>query len=214
MERPSYLTEKKILVLLYLIYLVGIIGHFFAVTREYMFRLTPITLFISSLLVTLSIVDNKRLVLWLVITYLVTLTLEIFGVKTGLVFGEYYYGDILGLKFFDVPIIIGLNWVIIIWGGILFSKIITPNPFGAAVATGALALLFDIFLEPIAISFGYWSWENYLVPIRNYFAWFIIAFAFSYIYSRLDIRTSSKVPIHLFFIQLFFFLVLNLLIIL
>ena len=139
--------------------------------------------------------------------------LEIIGVKTGIIFGDYNYGDTLGFKFFDVPLIIGLNWVIIIWGGILFSKRITKAPLGISIATASLALLFDIFLEPVAISFGYWNWQNVDVPLHNYVAWFCIAFTFSFIYTKFNICTDSTIPIHLFFIQLVFFLLLNILVI-
>ena len=209
MERPDYLSEKNILILQYSIYTVGIIGHLFAPTRELMFWLTPFTLFISILLVFLSIVDNKQLIVWLIVTYLITLLLEIIGVKTGLIFGEYSYGNILGIKFFEVPLIIGLNWVIIIWGGILLSQKLTAGPYWIGISTGAFALLFDIMLEPVAISFGYWNWEGSIIPLQNYLAWFIIAFAFSFFYSKFEIKTNSSMPIHLFFVQLVFFFVLS-----
>jgi putative membrane protein len=213
MERTINLSKKNVLLLLYSIYIVGLIGHVISVTREFMFRLTPLALLISSLIVIVSIIDNKKLFYWLIVTYIITLLLEIIGVKTGTVFGEYSYGNILGIKFFDVPLIIGLNWVIIIWGGILFSQKITFTPFWVAAATGSLALLFDIFLEPVAISFGYWDWTNTSVPVHNYIAWFVIAYSFSFIYTYLKIHTKSNVPIHLFFIQLVFFLLLNILVI-
>ena len=209
MERPNYLSQKNILVLQYSIYIVGIIGHLFNPTRELMFWLTPVTLFISILFVFLSVVDNKQLLLWLIVTYLITLFLEIVGVKTGLIFGEYSYGNILGIKVFEVPLIIGLNWVIIIWGGILLSQKLTIGPFWIGISTGAFALLFDIILEPVAISFGYWSWEESIIPLQNYIAWFIIAFAFSFYYSKANIKTNSSMPIHLFFVQLVFFFVLG-----
>jgi putative membrane protein len=190
MERPFNLSRKKILFLLYLIYIVGIIGHSITATREYMFTLTPLTLLISSVLVIIPSLNNKKLFIWLISTYLITLLLEIIGVKTGLVFGDYSYGQILGLKLFDVPVIIGLNWVLIIWGGILFSQRITKSLLWISTSTASLALLFDIFLEPVAISFGYWNWESVTVPLHNYIAWFIIAFIFSFIYTKSNIRTN------------------------
>lgn len=209
MERPSYLNQKNILILQYSIYIVGIIGHLFDPTRELMFWLTPFALFVSILFVFLSVVDNMQLVSWLMVTYLITLFLEVIGAKTGLVFGEYSYGSILGIKVFDVPIIIGLNWVIIIWGGILLAQKLTIGPYWIGISTGSFALLFDIILEPVAISFGYWTWEDSIIPLQNYIAWFIIAFAFAFYYSKANIKTNSSMPIHLFFVQLVFFFVLS-----
>jgi putative membrane protein len=213
MERPAYLRKKNILIPLYSIYIVGFIGHLIEYTRELMFRLTPMTLLVSSILVIAYSFRSKRLAVWFAVTYLATFTLEVLGVKTGLVFGSYAYGNVLGLKLFEVPIIIGLNWVIIIWGGILFSQRIYNDSLGVATATASLALIFDIFLEPVAISFRYWNWENISVPIHNYAAWFIISFVFSFIYTKLKVSTYSNIPVHLFFMQLFFFLLLNLIVI-
>ena len=86
-----------------------------------MLMLTPFTLFAFGIIVLFEVYRNKKFISWLVITYLATLLLEIIGAKTGLIFGSYSYGDVLGPKFFDLPLIIGLNWVIVIWGGILIS---------------------------------------------------------------------------------------------
>ena len=38
---------------------------------------------------------------------------EILGVNYGLIFGKYDYGDNLGLKLLGVPLLIGLNWVVL-----------------------------------------------------------------------------------------------------
>ena len=38
---------------------------------------------------------------------------EILGVKFGVIFGDYEYGSALGLKIFDVPLLIGANWAIL-----------------------------------------------------------------------------------------------------
>jgi putative membrane protein len=55
--------------------------------------------------------------------------LEVVGVKTGLIFGEYKYGSTLGIKLFEVPLIIGFNWVFVILGSISISRLITKMFF-------------------------------------------------------------------------------------
>jgi putative membrane protein len=37
------------------------------------------------------------------------------GVHTGILFGNYKYGNALGLKLNDVPILIGINWFIVVY---------------------------------------------------------------------------------------------------
>ena len=39
---------------------------------------------------------------------------EAIGVNTGLLFGTYEYGANLGFKIFGVPLIIGVNWTVLI----------------------------------------------------------------------------------------------------
>ena len=38
---------------------------------------------------------------------------ESLGVNYGLIFGNYEYGNNLGFKFFGVPFLIGINWIIL-----------------------------------------------------------------------------------------------------
>jgi putative membrane protein len=190
-------------------YAFALFGHMFDALYAYMLMLTPYTLFVLGVLIMFTTVEDRRLIYWLVLTYLFTLVLEIIGSKTGLIFGEYTYGSVLGVKLLGVPLVIGLNWVIIIWGCILFTLRITKSPVLTGLISAAIAVLFDILLEPVAINFGYWNWSDISVPIQNYIAWFLIAFVFSYFYAAKRIITESTVPIHYFFVQAAFFLALN-----
>ena len=36
-------------------------------------------------------------------------------------------------------------------------------------------VMYDILLEPVAIRFDFWQWENVLVPLQNYVAWWLIS---------------------------------------
>jgi putative membrane protein len=191
-------------------YFVGIAGHLIEPVQSYMLLLTPFTLLFLGILVLREAIVNKNFLLWLVITYVTTLFLEVIGAKTGLVFGEYSYGTVLGFKLFDVPLIIGLNWVIVIWGGILIAKRISENKYITALIAATIAVVFDFFLEPVAIKLGYWTWADVSVPIQNYAAWFIIAFIFAYLFSSKNIDTPTKIPAHYFAAQLIFFFILNL----
>lgn len=41
---------------------------------------------------------QKNFLLWFFIIYILTFSLEVAGVKTGLIFGDYFYGNNLGFK--------------------------------------------------------------------------------------------------------------------
>ena len=49
------------------------------------------------------------------ICFAVGVSVEIMGINTGILFGDYTYGDVLGFKLRDVPVLIGVNWFIIIY---------------------------------------------------------------------------------------------------
>lgn len=199
---------------LYIIFTVGIAGHLLTDTRELMLLLTPFTLVVTIGVVFYSLLleSNRKLIYWLAATYLFTLAIEIAGVKTGLIFGQYSYGKTLGAKIFDVPLIIGLNWVFVILGGIIIAKEITSDKNLIAVITGIIAVVFDLFLEPVAMKLDYWNWLDGKIPVQNYTAWFVIAFIVSWLFSRFNLHIKTDLPkIYLivqfvFFISLFLFL--------
>ena len=193
------------------IYLVGIVGHSVNSLLPLMKVLTPYTLLISVVIVSMKLLrlDSLKVFYWGLVTFLITYLTEVIGVKTGLIFGEYSYGNVLGIKLFDVPIIIGLNWVFVILGLInLFQKFKTNNFFkGLYVGIGAVA--FDFILEPVAISLTYWSWDDIQIPLQNYIAWFVLAYVFYLLFAYFKIELRTTISRNYFIIQLIFFIVLR-----
>lgn len=210
MERKINYKVTKEEIFLYLIFTVGIFGHLFEPLLKYMKTLTPYTLFITGSVVFLSSLKNsfEKLIIWATLTYILTFTLEVIGAKTGIIFGNYWYGETLGIKLSGVPLIIGFNWVMVILGAIIISKWIFKQNFLIALSTAVLAVLFDFFLEPAAIKLGYWYWENNIIPLQNYLAWFVIAFLFAHFYLKINVKVNSSIPAKYFIVQLIFFLAL------
>lgn len=210
MERQKNKLEHALLIILYLMFLVGIFGHIFDYTRPIMLWLTPFSLLLFSLIVIYPDIKDKKILSWLIITFITTILIEIIGVKTSIIFGDYKYGDVLGLKVLDVPIIIGLNWTVIIYCAFHVASKISRNKFIIPILVGLLAVIFDLVLEPIAIKLNYWQWNNLSVPIKNYIAWFFIAMLFSIAFQFLKSFSKSKLSVNYYFIQLIFFIILNL----
>jgi putative membrane protein len=96
----------------------------------------------------------------------ITFALEVIGVKTGLVFGEYKYGETLGLKLFEVPLIIGFNWILVILGTISVAQLITKNVLANSLIAATISVIFDLVLEPIAIKLDYWQWSQNVIPFK------------------------------------------------
>ncbi|MBK6524966.1 MAG: carotenoid biosynthesis protein [Crocinitomicaceae bacterium] len=88
-------------------------------------------------------------------------------------------------QFLGVPIIIGVNWfVIVVSSASLFFNLKLALPLKAVLA-GLAATMLDFIIEPVAIKYKFWIWENDHIPFYNYVCWFIFSTAFAYLYLRL-----------------------------
>lgn len=212
MEGKIYLKEKSVIILLILIFAVGIIGHTFSYTREIMLFLTTFTLIITSFAVFFTFFHrvNKNFFYWFFLTFVLTFLLEVVGVKTGLIFGSYTYGNVLGPHLLDVPVLIGINWALIIIGAILISAKLTKNKILMPLLAGLFAVTFDLVLEPVAIKLNYWNWEGGNIPVKNYFAWFVIGTISAVLFSLMRVNVNNEVPKYYFITQFLFFIALYL----
>ena len=76
--------------------------------------LTPMNLLLTAVLLIWGLgVFNAKLVYAMLAAFILGYLVEVAGVASGLLFGEYEYGKPLGWKLFDVPLIIGVNWLIL-----------------------------------------------------------------------------------------------------
>ena len=213
------LPRKNYFLILYVFFIVGIAGHFSEKYYDIMLTLTPYILLGMGIFVLIisGVFRSQHFVKWFMITYLITLSLEVIGVKTGIIFGDYVYGDVLGLKIFGVPLIIGFNWLFVIFGAFSLSSMISSNNIIVVFLTAIFSVMFDYLLEPVAMKLGYWQWSDGIIPFQNYAAWFIIALTASiglFYYKSKDVSEfnfvkSSNMFMHYFFAQIIFFLALN-----
>ncbi len=82
-------------VILGIIYLVGLIGLSIPLTQSIFIRLTPITLLLTFLLLVIyhRSENLKRDLIIFIIIFLSGFLIEVIGVKTGDIFGNYRYGN-------------------------------------------------------------------------------------------------------------------------
>jgi bisanhydrobacterioruberin hydratase len=168
---------------------------------------------------------NRSFYLFITLVFIIGFAAEVTGVNTGLLFGNYNYGNVLGPKWQAVPLVIGINWIIIIYCcGIcvttLLLKIIQPvtdnlpQPSNilkalSVITDGAtLALIFDWLMEPVAIKLGFWKWDGE-IPMYNYICWFIISLLLLGLFHFFKFNKQNKFAVNLLLIQLLFFLILR-----
>ncbi len=215
MKRTPLKPEIFINILMVCFFSVGIIGHLLGPTRDLMLFLTPFFLLGMGLLVLYPFIKKRdyRVLVWALVTYLVTFAIEAIGVWTGHIFGEYEYGSTLGPSLFSVPLVIGFNWVIVIMGSTELSRMFVRDRRMYPLIAGFLAMLFDIILEPVAMELDYWDWAGGTIPVQNYVAWFIIATLMAYSYTFVRNKGASKPLIAYIFLQAVMFLFIRIFIV-
>jgi len=201
--------EKLFIVLLLILFPAGFIFHNIPFTRNIILGMTDtFILFVNSIVFYFlwKNAGSKKLLIWCVLAFLITFMLEYLGVETGNVFGDYYYGETMLLQLGNVPVVIGFNWVILIMATYTISLKLKINRWIAPIIGSLLIVVFDYVMEPVAMYHDYWQWIDGTVPLQNYIAWFVISLFFSYFLTIFRINPDSRVLRIYFFIQLGFFL--------
>jgi len=109
-----YTKQSLSIGLIWIFHISGLIGIIYS-NASWFIRATPFNLLLSFALLIINIEWNKKLFFLLITCFLVGMLSEIIGVKYGFLFGEYSYGNALGIKFMGVPLIIGINWCILVF---------------------------------------------------------------------------------------------------
>jgi len=189
------------------IYIIGTIGMLVPEVRSIFMFLTPVNILLATTVAFLYHTGiNKKFIAACIIVYLGGYLIELLGIKTGLIFGQYEYGEGLGVKLWGVPIVMGINWLLLIYGVSCITHKYLRSPIWNATAGAALMVIYDVFLEPSAIKYGFWIWNKGYIPLQNYLAWFITAFVFILIFNKLTTKKSQNpVGSAIFWLQLIFF---------
>mgnify|MGYP000848338629 CR=1 FL=1 len=189
-------------------HLVGIIG-LLSPFQDYFRLLTPFNLVVSAFLLWLNHADRSTSFLMFALTvFTLGFGVEFLGVQYGFIFGHYSYGSTLGPKLFGVPIIIGLNWLLVIYCIGVLTESLTLRTLPKILLGAFLAVLMDTLIEPVAIRFDFWSWKGGVVPMQNYIGWFIVSAAMLTFFHVYRVKSENKLALPYYFVQLFFFLVL------
>lgn len=191
-------------------YAVGVIGFAIPITHDIFQWMTPITLlFVAILLFLFHPHFEKKFILASVLVFLGGFFVEVAGVNTGVIFGEYSYGNTLGLKIWDTPLIIGLNWLVLIYCSHHLTEQLKISPVFKVILGGLIMVVFDLVLEPSAIQTDMWTWEAVHVPVQNYMSWFLISVVFLFIFRGLKLKYKNPVANTVIFAQFLFFLALD-----
>lgn len=203
------LDRRHVIGLVIILHLVGL----FALSTPlapHVLPLTPVNLVLTAgAMVLFARLDRRTVVLALLLGAL-GYFVEVVGVWTGRVFGSYSYGDALGMKLLNVPLLIGLNWSMLVFAiGAVLERY--RMPVAAKVLLGSAAMVaLDLLIEPVAVHLGFWSWAQGDIPLQNYLAWGGISAVFFTLLFMAPVRRENPVALAVLVAQVVFFAGLNL----
>lgn len=203
-----------------LFHVIGVVG--ILMNKDVFAALSSLNLALMFLLVLFTQKNiNGKFLAFLVCCYIIGMISEFVGTKTGILFGNYTYGHVLGPSVWGVPLIIGINWFLVIYcSGITMSSLLSkaiikkdePNKkfktLSLVIDGALLVVLFDWLLEPVAVKLGYWQWKGE-IPVWNYLSWFVLGIVLLSIFRLFNFNKVNGFAVNLLLIQMMFFLVLR-----
>lgn len=212
MERPQTIIRNPTvaIALIVLFHLVGLIGLSVNSLRPLFLQIVPWHLLLMMLIIFFS---HKRFdikfILFAAIVFIIGYFIEWAGVHTGLLFGNYAYGKTLGIQISSIPLIIGVNWFLLIYAtGVLLQQSRLKNKLPRIIAGALILVMLDALIEPAARSFNYWHWAGNIIPVQNYICWFFVSTVMLFLFEKFRFEKQNIVAPVLLIAQFVFFIAL------
>jgi putative membrane protein len=202
--------ENKITLFLFIIYLVGVAGISIHFTSAFFAGLIPIIIllsFFTCLIYHKPAFDNTTILVFLAIV-VSSFFIEAAAVKYGFIFGNYSYGTSLGFQVIGAPLIIGLNWLLLVYCTAALTENLNQGIIIKVIVASLLMLFYDLLLEISAPFLNMWSFEEGKIPVRNFIAWFAIALFFHSLVKIARVKIINTVAQQVFAIQIIFFILI------
>ena len=171
-----------------IIHIAGIIGIRFL--PEFFLKTTFVAILIPLCLYFYRANLQKKEWLTIFLVYIITFFSEWIGVNYGWLFGSYSYGNSLGFKIGGVPLLIGLNWVLLALVSRQISSKLFSSKWLVIFVSAILMVLIDVIIEPLSGNLDFWYWENSTIPLSNYRDWFLVAVLNQWLLSF--VKTNNK----------------------
>ena len=209
-QKELYNKQNISIATIWIFHISGLIGIIYS-NSSWFIKATPLNLALSFLLVLINTKISRKTVFLFILCFTVGMLAEIIGVNKGLIFGEYSYGDALGIKVFGVPILIGINWCILVFITGFISDKFFQNIWQKILLGIFLMVSLDLVMEPVAPVLDFWEFKGNIVPISNYTGWLFTGLITQSIYYITFKEKEFTFSINLYSAILVFFLLLNLL---
>ena len=206
----DFLSKHRILTLriIILLYAVGIAGIAIQLSRPFFIVLIPSVLLLSFIVILLfhDTYSFRRDQFIFISIFILSFLIEVCGVNLHFPFGEYLYGHGLGFKILGTPLMIGVNWVMLVYCSSSILELTNWSVKVQILLASALMVIYDMVLEQVAPLLDMWSWKANTIPTQNFVAWFIIAIGFQAVLKLMKVKTINPVAATVFICQFLFFI--------
>lgn len=206
------------------VYGVGLAGMLLPWTHNIFIIIIPLNLLFAAAFLFYGHKPERRVIPAAVFIFITSFIIEAVAVNSGAIFGSYSYGKALGPKLWNTPVIIGLNWFVLLYStnaiarqlwSILpagcFRKSSVLLSIAFVTISGSLLMVFyDLLLEPAATRLDMWTWQGEVIPFRNFMAWFVISLFYQLVIRLAGEDRLNSRALPLWFVQLVFFAVIDL----
>ncbi|GAA4019596.1 hypothetical protein GCM10022408_37090 [Hymenobacter fastidiosus] len=184
----------------------GFLGLAFSQDPAFYLQFVPLNLLLTALLLLAFQPDRSTMfAVFCVVVMAVGFFVEVAGIRTGRLFGVYEYGATLGIKWLGVPLIIGLNWLMLTYMTGILARYLPVSGFIRALAAAVLMVGMDVCIEPVAVHYDFWSWQYNLIPLQNFKGWFAVALILQVYFNRTEFGKRNPLVPFVYLLQLLFF---------
>ncbi len=196
--------------LILLFHITGFVGLAFSDNPEFYLRFTPLTLLLTAGLL-FAFQEDRGVSFWGfgLSVALLGFAAEMIGVRTGWFFGHYYYGATLGYKVMDVPLAIGLNWLVLTCVCGTLARYLPLPELPRTLVAALLMVGLDLCLEPVASTYDFWHWTADIIPFQNFRDWFILSCLMQMLFNRANFSKKNPLAPLVYLTQLLFFFLLG-----
>lgn len=193
-------------------YLVSIIGILLFIDKPHYFRVAGCFV-VLSFVVLMLFHKPHSLKFWITLMVIGVLgfAIEAVGTNTGLIFGNYTYGETLGVKLFRTPLVMAVNWMVLVYLVYDLLKGWNISFMLKSIVSSVILVIYDFVMEPVAIAMDMWTWDTGNPPMYNYIGWFLVSLLFFLYIYRSKLKFENPLSRTLFWLHCIFFGALNLL---
>jgi putative membrane protein len=216
---PSLLRSGRewALIILMLVFFAGHVGfHGTQLVTGTKLPFDQMTVFFSLFVITHAclMLGWRQALAFLLATALIGFTMEFIGVKTGAIFGRYYYTDVLGWKILGTvswPIPLAYFMVLypatmmanlLLHGTVVTEALPLKGSLFAALLAAMIMSAWDLSMDPyMAGEQNAWVWVDggpyFNIPLRNFAGWVLTTFLAGFAYRLIEHRIKLNPMVHM-----------------